>query len=39
MFFFKKTERAEGLSKIEVKEILTLATKEFYFIFNGKLYN
>ena len=28
----------EGSSKIEFKKILSLATKETYFIFNGKLY-
>ena len=27
-------ERLEGLSKIEFKEILSLATKQSYFIFN-----
>ena len=27
----------EGLSKTEFKELLSLAAKEFYFIFNGKL--
>ena len=27
-----------GLSKIEFKELLSLATKESYFIFNGQLY-
>ena len=27
-----------GLSKIEIKELLTLATKEPYFIFNGEIY-
>ena len=29
---FENTEKAEGLSKIEFKELLTLATKESYFI-------
>ena len=27
--------KVEGLSKIEFKELLSLATKESYFIFNG----
>ena len=31
-------EKIEGLSKIEFKELLSLATKEPFFIFNGKLY-
>ena len=31
-------EKVEGLSKIEFQELLSLATKEFYFVFNGKLY-
>ena len=35
---FENTERVEGLSKIEFKELLSLATKESYFIFNEKLY-
>ena len=35
---FENTEREEGLSKIGFKELLSLATKESYFIFNGKLY-
>ena len=35
---FENTEKVEGLSKIECKELLFLATKESYFIFNGKLY-
>ena len=35
---FENTEKVEGLSKIEFKELLFLATKESYFIFNGKLY-
>ena len=34
---FKNMEKVEGLSKIEFKELLFLATKESYFIFNGKL--
>ena len=35
---FENMEKVEGLSKIEFKELLSLATKKFYFIFNGKLY-
>ena len=35
---FGNNEKIEGLSKIEIKELLTLATKEPYFIFNGKIY-
>ena len=35
---FENMEKVEGLSKIEFKELLSLATKESYFIFNGKLY-
>ena len=31
-------QKVEGLSKIEFKELLFLAIKESYFIFNGKLY-
>ena len=31
-------EKVEGLSKIEFKELLSLATKESYFVFNGHLY-
>ena len=31
-------EKVEGLSKIEFKELLSLATKESYFVFNGQLY-
>ena len=34
---FENTERV-GLSKIEFEELLSLVTKESYFIFNGKLY-
>ena len=36
--FFEYTERVEDLSKIEFKELLSLTTKESYFILNGKLY-
>ena len=32
----KNSERVEGLSKIEFKELLSLATKKSYFIFNEK---
>ena len=35
---FENTEKVEGLSKIEFKELLSLATKESYFISNGQLY-
>ena len=35
---FENTEKVEGLSKIEFRELLSLATKEFYCIFNGKFY-
>ena len=35
--FFQNTEIVEDLSKIESKELLSLATKESYFISNGKL--
>ena len=35
---FQNTERVEDLSKTEFKELLSLATKESYFILNGKLY-
>ena len=31
-------EELEGLSKIEFKELLSLARKESYFIFNRQLY-
>ena len=34
----KTTVRVEGTSKIEYKELLYLAAKVSYFIFNGKLY-
>ena len=36
--FLKIQRKVEGLSKIKFKELLSLATKESYFIFNGKLY-
>ena len=35
---FETTEKDDGLSKIEFKELLSVATKEFSFIFNRKLY-
>ena len=35
---FLKIWKKVGLSKIEFKELLSLATKESYFIFNGQLY-
>ena len=35
---FENMEKVEGLSKIEFKELLSLATKESHFISNGKLY-
>ena len=34
---FENTERVKGLSKREIKELLSLATKESCFIFNGKI--
>ena len=34
----KFTEKVDGLSEIEFKKVLILATKESYFIFNRKLY-
>ena len=36
--FFGNTKGVEGLSKIKFKELLSLATKESHFIFNGKFY-
>ena len=36
--FFENMEELEGLSKIEFKELLSLARKESYFIFNRQLY-
>ena len=35
---FENIERVEGLTKIEFKELLSLATKESYFIFTEKVY-
>ena len=34
---FKESETVEGLSKTEIKELLSLATKESHFIFDGTL--
>lgn len=34
---FKKSETVVGLSKSEFKELLSLATKESHFIFDGTL--
>ena len=35
---FKESETIEGLSKTEFKELLSLATKDSHFIFDGTLY-
>ena len=35
---FKESETVEGLSKTEFKELLSLATKDLHFIFDGTLY-
>ena len=35
---FENMKKVEGLSKIELKELLSLATKESYFVFKGQLY-
>ena len=35
---FKESEIVEGLNKTEFKELLSLATKESHFIFDGTLY-
>ena len=35
---FKESETVEGLSKTEFKELLSLATKDSHFIFDGTLY-
>ena len=35
---FKESETVEGLSKTEFKGILSLATKDSHFIFDGTLY-
>ena len=37
--FFKESETVEGLIKTDFKEILSLATKDSHFIFDGTLYN
>ena len=34
----KNTDTVEGFTKPELKQLLSLATKESYFIFNGLLY-
>ena len=36
--FFENTDTVEGFAKSEVKQLLSLATKESYFIFNAFLY-
>ena len=35
---FENTDTVEGFAKSELKQLLSLATKESYFIFNGLLY-
>ena len=35
---FKESETVEGLSKTEFKELLSLATKDSHFIFDGTIY-
>ena len=35
---FKESQTVEGLSKSEFKELLSLATKDSHFIFDGSLY-
>ena len=35
---FKESETVEGLSATEFKELLSLATKDSHFIFDGRLY-
>ena len=35
---FKESETLEGLSKTEFKELLSLATKDSHFIFDGTVY-
>ena len=35
---FENTDTVEGFTKSELKQLLCLATKEYYFIFNGLLY-
>ena len=35
---FENTDTVEGFIKLELKQLLCLATRESYFIFNGLLY-
>ena len=35
---FKESETVEGFSKTEFKELLSLATKDSHFVFDGRLY-
>ena len=35
---FENTDTVEGIKKSELKQLLCLATKESYFVFNGLLY-
>ena len=35
---FKESETIDGLSKTEFKELLSLATKDSHFIYDGTLY-
>ena len=35
---FENTDTVEGFTKSELKQLLCLATKESYFIFNGLVY-
>ena len=35
---FENTEKVESFTKIEFKELLSVATKKSYFVFNGKLF-
>ena len=35
---FANKEKVEGLSEIKFKKLLSLVTKDSYFIFNGMLY-
>ena len=35
---FKESETTEGLRKSEFKELLSLTTKDLYFIFDGRLH-
>ena len=36
--FFEKTDTVQGFTNSELKQLLSLATKEYYFIFNGLPY-